>query len=77
MKSHTKIFLFTTLDAWWSKIFTYTIVNKVNALCLIIKKINRYIEECSENISLTLLHTDESKDNKKVWGTVAKNQRPC
>ena len=37
MKSHTKIFLFTTLDMWQSMIY------------IIIKKFNGYFKEINEN----------------------------
>ena len=66
MKIHTKIFLFITLDTEWSKIFTHATINSVNHLYLIIKKINRYIEESNGKNCLTLVPTDESKGTKKV-----------
>ena len=48
--------------------------NSINPLCLIIKKINGYIEESNRNKNLTLVHTDESKDTQKnceeLWNTI-------
>ena len=67
MKSHTKLFLFTTLDMRQSKNLHYTAINSVNALYHIINKINGYTEESNGNRYLTLIPTDENKDTLKKY----------
>ena len=66
MKSHTKIFLFTT-----SK---YVKTNSVNPLYLIINKVNGHIEQINGKKYLILVPTNESKEkNKKheeLWSKV-------
>ena len=47
------------------KDFSYATTNSVNGLCLIINKINGYIEERNENEYLTLDLNDESKSTLK------------
>ena len=47
------------------KDFSYAATNSVNGLCLIINKINGYIEERNENEYLTLDLNDESKSTLK------------
>ena len=68
MKNHTKntkIFLFTTLHMYSTKI------NNVNSLYLLLNKINGYFEEINRNNYLTLVPTDESKEKiekyKELW----------
>ena len=59
MKNHTKntkIFLFTTLHMYSTKI------NNVNSLYLMLNKMNGYFEEINGNNYLTLVPTDESKE---------------
>ena len=56
MKSHTKIFLFTTLHMHSAKI------NSANSLYLMLNKMNKYFEEINGNNYLTLVPTDESKE---------------
>ena len=41
----------------------YVKVNSVNPLYLIINKVNRYFEEINKNKYLTLVPTNESKQN--------------
>ena len=73
MKSHTKIFLFTTFDVWQSKMWicnwkcksTYVKINRVNTLYLIFNKVNGYFEEINENNYLALVPSDESKETIK------------
>ena len=57
MKSHTKIFLFTT-----SK---YVKTNSVNPLYLIINKVNGHIEKINGKKYLILVPTNESKEKNK------------
>ena len=46
---------------------SYATINSVNPICLIINKINGYIEEKRRKKNLTLVHTDESKDRLKKY----------
>lgn len=51
--------------------------NNVKPLCVIIDKINEYIEESNGNIYLVLVSTDESKDILKMyakWWTKIKDR---
>ena len=52
----------------------YATVNGVNPLCLIINKINGYIEESSANKYLTLVPTVENnnplKRNAELWSKI-------
>ena len=71
MKIHTKIFLFTTLHMWLSKI--RNTINSVNPLYLMLNKMNGYFEEIDGNNeklmkNLALAPTNERKE--KVWRTV-------
>ena len=59
MKSHTKIFLFTT-----SK---YVKTNSVNPIYLIINKVNGYIEKINGKKYLILVPTNESKEKNKKY----------
>ena len=62
MKNHTKIFLYTTLEMWRSKI--------VNPLYLIFNKVNGYIEEINGNKYLTLVSTNKNKEKiKKIFNS--------
>ena len=45
----------------------YVKINTVNPLCLIIDKVDEYIEECSGNKYLTLVSTDKNKDTLKKY----------
>ena len=67
MKSHTKIFLFITLDRW-------QLINSVNHLCVIINKTNRCIEESNGNKYLTLVSTDERRETvekyEELWNKI-------
>ena len=70
MKSHTKIFLFATLDRWRWNIKTSKI-NSINPVYFIINKVNGYFEEINGNKYLTLVPTNESKEkikNMKNYG---------
>ena len=59
MKSHTKIFLFTTLDMWQSMI--YLIIKNLMDTSKKLMKINNF----------ALISTNESKEkNKRSWRTV-------
>ena len=60
MKSHIKIFLFITLHIKNLKCIN---INSVNPLYLIFNRMNRYFEEINGNKYLTLVRTNESKDN--------------
>ena len=64
MKIHTKIFLFTTLDTWRSKIWNFEIlkIDTVNPLYFIINKVNRYFKEINKNKYLTLVPTNEIRE---------------
>ena len=59
---------------WQSKDLKHTKINSLNPLYLIINKVNRYFEEINENINLTLVPTNESKEKKKqyeeLWSTI-------
>ena len=57
MKSHTKIFLFVTLDMWRSDSKHVKIIS-VNSLYLIFSKVNGYFEEVNENKYLALVPTN-------------------
>ena len=46
---------------------SYTTINRVNSLYLIINKINGYIEELHGNEYLTLVPNDESKNTLKKY----------
>ena len=46
---------------------SYTTINRVNSLYLIINKINGYIEELHGNEYLTLVPNDESKNTLKRY----------
>ena len=48
------------------KDLSYTIINSINSLYLIINKISGYIEESNENKHLALVPTDECKDILKM-----------
>ena len=60
MKSRTKIFIFTILDMWRSKIQNIKI-NSVNPLYLIIK-VNGYFGEINRSKYLTLVPANEIKE---------------
>ena len=75
MKSNTKIFLLHWICDGQN--LSYLKINGVNLLYLIIHKPNGYIEESNENKYLSLVTTDKSKDNKKVWRTMVENKRFC
>ena len=65
MKNHTKVFLFTTLDTWRSKIqYIY-----INLLHLIFNKASEYFAEINENKYSTLVPTNKCKEKKyeKLW----------
>ena len=64
MKSHTKIFLFTTMDMWQSIILK---INSINSLYLIFNKVSGYFEEINENKYLKLFPTNESKEMIKKY----------
>ena len=49
------------------KNLSYTTINSVNPLYLIINKINGYIEESTRKNYLTLVSTDEHKDALKIY----------
>ena len=67
MKSHTKIFLLTTLHYIVSiKDSKHIKINSVNPLYLMFNKMNGYFDEINGNKYLTLAPTNESKKNKKV-----------
>ena len=55
MKSHPKIFVFTTYIG-------YIAINIVKPLYLVVNKINGYIEKNNGNKCLALGHTDECRD---------------
>ena len=63
MNIYTKIFLFTTLHMWLSKI--WNTINSVNPLYLMLNKMNGYFEEINGNKYLTLVPTNESRKNLK------------
>ena len=65
MKSHTKAFLFTTLDIWRSKIWKIKKIHSVNPLYIIFRKVNEYFEETNKSNYLTLVPTSESKEKIK------------
>ena len=56
MKSHKKLCLFMTLDAWCIKMLE---INSVDPLYLIINKINGYFERINGSKYLTLFPTNE------------------
>ena len=58
MKSHTKIFLFVTLDMQKSKI---------RNMEKLIAYVNGYFEEINENNYLTLVATNRSKERIKKY----------
>ena len=67
MKSHRKIFSFSTLDTLQSKNLSYLKINSVNPLHLVIDKINQCIEESNRYKYFTLVPTDKSKDTVKIY----------
>ena len=64
MKRHTKMFLFTPLDMWPSKIWNVKI-NSVNPV--IFNKVNGCFEETDGNKYLTLVPTNESNEKMKKY----------
>ena len=64
MKSHTKLFLFTTLDCddQFSK---FVKINSGNPLYLIINEVNGYSEEMNGNKYFTLVPTNGTKEKIK------------
>ena len=67
MKSHTKIFSFSTLDTLQSKSLSYLKINSVNPLYLVIDKINQCIEESNRYKYFNLVPADKSKDTVKIY----------
>ena len=69
MKSHKKIFLFTTFDP-----FVYATINSVNPLYIIISEINECIEGNNESKYLTLVPTNENKNTlekyEELWSKI-------
>ena len=64
MKSHTKLFLFTTLDCddQFSK---FVKINSGNPLYLIINEVNGYSEEMNRKKYFTLVPTNGTKEKIK------------
>ena len=52
----------------------YLKISSVNPLYLIFSRVNGYSEEINGNKYLTLVHTNESKKNKKIQRTLEQNQ---
>ena len=67
MKSHTKIFLFTKLNMWRSKISKNVKISSLNPLYLIINKANGYFEEINGNKYLMLVPTNETREKIKRY----------
>ena len=69
MKIHTKIFLFTTLDTWRSKIWNFEIlkIDTINPLYFIINKVNGSFKEINKNKYLTLVPTNEIREIRKRY----------
>ena len=68
IKCHTKRFIHIYhIGCVTVKDLSYATINSVNPICLIINKINGYIEEKRRKKNLTLVHTDESKDRLKKY----------
>ena len=74
-ESHTKIFLFTILDMWKSKVQNFLKINSVNPLYLIINKVNGYFEEINKNKYLTVAATNESKQIIKKYEDLMRKTR--
>ena len=72
MKIHTKIFLFTTLDTWRSKIWNFEIlkIDTINPLYFIINKVNGSFKEINKNKYLTLVPTNEIREIRKRYAKI-------
>ena len=66
MKSHTKLFLFTTLNMRHSKILKYLKMCSVSSLYLIFNKVNRYFEEITGNLTYLTLVPSKLILNKTI-----------
>ena len=66
MKSHTKLFLFTTLNMRHSKILKYLKMYSVSSLYLIFNKVKRYFEEITGILTYLTLVPSKLLLNKTI-----------
>ena len=66
MRSHAKIFLFTTLDMWQSK-KVWKLIVWILCTLFIFGEVNGYFEKITGNKYLTLVNTSESRGKWKKY----------